>query len=187
MDSAGAAFVMTATLPDHDRYSRPSLTQWYSTPAACRVVLRGQDCADDAYAGRQGACVTATGATEGETPMPEGGRADRPLMIVDDDAAVRTISEFLQEYGLPGAAGRRWQIGTIDLLAKTPELRMIISDIRMPECPASNWRDLATERRNDLKIILISGYFVSQQVRRRFLRKPFRMSLEAAVRAELYP
>jgi hypothetical protein len=46
--------------------------------------------------------------------------------------------------------------------------------------------DIATQRRRDLKVILISGYFVSQQVERRFLRKPFRMKeLEAAVRAEL--
>jgi FixJ family two-component response regulator len=46
--------------------------------------------------------------------------------------------------------------------------------------------DVATRRQSDLKIILISGYFVSQQVERRFLRKPFRMrALEAAVRAEL--
>ena len=38
----------------------------------------------------------------------------------------------------------------------------------------------------DLKVILISGYYVSQQVERRFLRKPFRMrDLEAAVRDEL--
>jgi len=121
--------------------------------------------------------------------MPEGGRADRPmLMIVDDDAAVRTIiAEFLQEYGYPvlQADGGK---SALDLLAKTPELRMIISDIRMPDMSGIELADLATERRNDLKIILISGYFVSQQVRRRFLRKPFRMKdLEAAVRAELYP
>ena len=46
--------------------------------------------------------------------------------------------------------------------------------------------DLATEQNPHLKVILISGYFVAQQVHRRFLRKPFRMrELEAAVRAEL--
>jgi FixJ family two-component response regulator len=46
--------------------------------------------------------------------------------------------------------------------------------------------DIATRRQRDLKVILISGYFVSQQVDWRFLRKPFRMKdLEAAVRAEL--
>jgi FixJ family two-component response regulator len=46
--------------------------------------------------------------------------------------------------------------------------------------------ELATQRQRGLKIILISGYYVSQQVERRFLRKPFRMrDLEDAVRAEL--
>ena len=127
-------------------------------------------------------------ATEGEITMPDDGRADGPtLMVVDDDVAVRTIiAEFLQEYGynvLQADGGNT----ALDILAATPHLRMIISDIRMPDMSGIELADLATERRDDLKIILISGYFVAQQVRRRFLRKPFRMTdLEAAVRAELH-
>ena len=63
---------------------------------------------------------------------------------------------------------------------------MIITDIRMPDMSGIELANLATQRQKDLKIILISGYFVSQQVERRFLRKPFRMrDLEAAVREEL--
>jgi YesN/AraC family two-component response regulator len=63
---------------------------------------------------------------------------------------------------------------------------MIITDIRMPDMSGIELADVATQRQSDLKIILISGYFVSQQLERRFLRKPFRMrDLEAAVRAEL--
>jgi CheY-like chemotaxis protein len=107
-------------------------------------------------------------------------------MIVDDDPEVRIIvAEFLEDFGysvLQASGGAE----ALDLLAKTPDLRMIISDIRMPDMSGIELADLATQQRGDLKIILISGYFVSQQVERRFLRKPFRMrELEAAVRAEL--
>ena len=80
------------------------------------------------------------------------------------------------------AAGRRRSI----CQERTSDLRMIITDIRMPDMSGIELANLATQRQKDLKIILISGYFVSQQVERRFLRKPFRMrDLEAAVREEL--
>src|SRR5262249_42097098 len=125
--------------------------------------------------------------TDSETATPDKGQADRPkLMIVDDDPEVRiVVAEFLQDFGY-----RVVQAGggaeALDLLARTPDLRMIITDIRMPGMSGIELADLATQRQRDLKIILISGYFVSQQVERRFLRKPFRMrDLEAAVRAEL--
>ncbi|HEX3402057.1 MAG TPA: response regulator [Acetobacteraceae bacterium] len=107
-------------------------------------------------------------------------------MIVDDDPEVRVIvAEFLEDFGyrvLQATGGAE----ALELLARTPDLSMIISDIRMPDMSGIELADVATQRRRDLKIILISGYFISQQVSRRFLRKPFRMKeLEAAVRAEL--
>src|SRR5262249_46920903 len=108
------------------------------------------------------------------------------VMIVDDDPEVRVIvAEFLDDFGyrvLQANGGAE----ALELLAGTPDLRMIITDIRMPEMSGIELANIATQRQTDLKIILISGYFVSQQVERRFLRKPFRMKeLEAAVRAEL--
>lgn len=108
------------------------------------------------------------------------------LMIVDDDPEVRVIvAEFLQDFGYnvlqaPGGAA------ALKLLAENPDVRMMITDIRMPDMSGIELADIATQRQRDLKIILISGYFVSQQVEHRFLRKPFRMNeLRAAVRAEL--
>jgi hypothetical protein len=108
------------------------------------------------------------------------------LLIVDDDPAVRTIvAEFLLEFGyevIQASGGRQ----ALEVLAQAPDIRMMITDIRMPDMSGIELADIATQRRSELKVILISGYFVSQQVRRRFLRKPFRMrELEAAVRAEL--
>lgn len=125
--------------------------------------------------------------TDSETARPNSGRArDAKLMIVDDDPEVRIIvAEFLQDFGyqvIQASGGAE----ALDLLAQTPDLRMMITDVRMPDMSGIELADLATQRRRDLKVILISGYFVSQQVERRFLRKPFRMrDLEAAVRTEL--
>ena len=122
-----------------------------------------------------------------QVATPEARCASRAkLLIVDDDPEVRIIvAEFLEDFGyrvLQAEGGAQ----ALELLAHTPDLRMIISDIRMPDMSGIELADIATQRQRDLKIILISGYFVSQQVDRRFLRKPFRMKeLEAAVRAEL--
>jgi CheY-like chemotaxis protein len=128
-----------------------------------------------------------SGLTECETATPDAGHADRTkLMIVDDDPAVRVIvAEFLQDFGyqvIQAGGGAE----ALDLLGRTPDLRMMITDIRMPDMSGVELADVATRRLPDLKVILISGYYVSQQVERRFLRKPFRMrDLEAAVRDEL--
>lgn len=122
-----------------------------------------------------------------ETVLAKSGPTDpATLMIVDDDPEVRiVVAEFLEDFGyrvLQASGGEE----ALDLLARTPDLRMIITDIRMPDMSGIELADLATQRHRDLKVILISGYFVSQNVERRFLRKPFRMrDLEAAVRAEL--
>jgi CheY-like chemotaxis protein len=108
------------------------------------------------------------------------------ILTVDDDPEVRSIvAEFLEDLGydvLQACGGAQ----ALDLQERTSNLRMIITDIRMPHMSGIELANLATQRQKDLKIILISGYFVSQQVERRFLRKPFRMrDLEAAVREEL--
>jgi CheY-like chemotaxis protein len=107
-------------------------------------------------------------------------------MIVDDDPEVRIIvAEFLRDFGyqvIQASGG----VEALELLGRTRDLRMIITDIRMPDMSGIELAELATQRRHDLKIILISGYFVSQHLGRRCLRKPFRMrDLEAAVRQEL--
>ena len=122
-----------------------------------------------------------------ETATPQTRPADpAKLMIVDDDPEVRVIvAEFLQDFGyqvIQASGGTE----ALELLGRTPDLRMMITDIRMPDMSGIELANFATRRQRDLKVILISGYFVSQQVERRFLRKPFRMrDLEAAVRAEL--
>ena len=126
-------------------------------------------------------------STDSEADTTEGRHADHPkLMVVDDDPEVRVIvAEFLEDFGynvLQASSAAE----ALKLLDTAPDLRMIITDIRMPDMSGIELADAATQRHSDLKVILISGYFVSQHLERRFLRKPFRMrELEAAVRAEL--
>ncbi len=125
-----------------------------------------------------------TNAETAASGPDDTGRAK--LMIVDDDPQVRTVvAESLQELGyrvIQASGG----VEALELLADHSDLRMIITDIRMPDMSGIELANIATQRRQDLKVILVSGYFVSQQVHRRFLRKPFRIrDLEAAVRAEL--
>jgi CheY-like chemotaxis protein len=126
-------------------------------------------------------------STDGEADTPGSTRAEQvKLMVVDDDPEVRVVvSEFLEDFGYQVIQANS-AVQALEILAGTPDLRMIITDIRMPDMSGIELANLATERQSDLKIILISGYFVSQSVERRFLRKPFRMrELEAAVREEL--
>lgn len=118
----------------------------------------------------------------------DGGTQTVPatIVVVDDEEAVRTIvAEFLEDFGyrvLQADGGA----SALRLLEAEPRTRLLVTDIRMPDMSGLELADQATTIRPDLRVILISGYFVAQQVQRRFLRKPFRMrDLAAAVRAEL--
>ena len=117
----------------------------------------------------------------------ETGRASSPsILIVDDEPEVRSVvAEFLEDFGyrvVQADGGAQ----ALVRLKDDPAVQLLITDIRMPEMTGLELADIATTRHPELKVILMSGYFVSQQVKRRFLRKPFRMKeLQAAVRAEL--
>ena len=111
-------------------------------------------------------------------------RSARPavVLVVDDDDEVRDIvADFLIDFGhqvLRATGGtdalRQIRAGeTLDLL---------ITDIRMPDMSGIELAKAVNELWPHVKIILISGYFVPQDVGWRVLRKPFRMQeLEEAV------
>lgn len=118
----------------------------------------------------------------------EGLLADRSHMIllVDDDDDVReTSADMLEELGyqvVQAASGAE----ALSMLESRPELEVMVTDIRMPGMSGLELSDLARSRRTDLKIILISGYFLPQPIQRRFLQKPFRThELDQAIQAEL--
>ncbi len=118
----------------------------------------------------------------------DGGAEGVPatIIVVDDEEAVRTlVAEFLEDFGyhvLQADGGAT----ALRLLEADPHVRLLVTDIRMPDMSGLELVTQAAAIRPALKIILISGYFVTQHVKRRLLRKPFRMlELAAAVRAEL--
>lgn len=92
---------------------------------------------------------------------------------------------MLQELGyrvMQASSGKQ----ALELLDDNPDFDVMVTDIRMPGMSGLELSDLAGRRRRDLKIILISGYFLPQPIQRRFLQKPFRTNdLDAAIRAEL--
>lgn len=108
------------------------------------------------------------------------------ILVVDDEPEVRAVvAEFLEDFGyrvLLADGGAQ----ALALLRDNPGIGLLLSDIRMPEMSGIELAEMATSQHPAIKVILMSGYFVAQQVNRRFLRKPFRMKeLQAAVRAEL--
>ena len=108
------------------------------------------------------------------------------ILLVDDDAAVRlVIADFLEDFGyhvLQAGSGRQ----ALDLLESNPGVRLLITDVRMPEMSGLELAEAATIRNPELKIILVSGHHAAPRVERRQLRKPFRMNeLRAAILAEL--
>ena len=108
------------------------------------------------------------------------------ILVVDDDAAVREILvELLTDSGhrVREAGGGA---EALRLLADAPDVDLVISDVQMPEMSGFELADLLAARHDGIKVILISGYYVSRDAGWRVLRKPFRMhELEAAVQAEL--
>ena len=91
--------------------------------------------------------MTLDFATDSETASPGADSTDRPkLLIVDDDPEVRiVVAEFLESSGfnvVQASGGRE----ALDLLPRHPDVRMIISDIRMPDMSDIELVDIATRR-----------------------------------------
>ena len=118
----------------------------------------------------------------------EGPLADRAHMIllVDDDDDVReTSADMLNELGYVVIQASNG-MDALAILDQRPDLDLMVTDIRMPGMSGLELAEAARAIRNDLKVILVSGYFVPQPIMRRFLQKPFRThELDQAIQAEL--
>ena len=108
------------------------------------------------------------------------------ILLVDDDEAVReTSAEMLQELGYTviQAISGHAALGVLD---QHDSVDVMVTDVRMPGMSGLELSDIAGQRFRDLRVILISGYFLPQPINRRFLQKPFRIrELDEAIRAEL--
>jgi two-component system cell cycle response regulator CpdR len=112
--------------------------------------------------------------------------AETGILVVDDDPDVREIvSEYLAFRGysvLQAGDGAE----ALDLLRDNPDLRLVISDVRMRGISGLELAARAAKEFPGVRVILISGYFQAQEIGPRFLKKPFTMNqLETAVQAEL--
>jgi DNA-binding NtrC family response regulator len=98
------------------------------------------------------------------------------LLVVDDDQDVRLVVEdTLVDAGyrvLQAEGGAQ----ALLLLDEHPSLRVMISDVRMPDMSGIALAEEAVRRRPDLRVILISGLVDQVGLRWPFLRKPFRSS-----------
>ncbi len=125
-----------------------------------------------------------TEQTDTETSGSAG--AGPTILVVDDDGEVREIIvEFLSQAGyriLQAGGGTE----ALRIVAETPDIDLVITDVRMPDISGLDLADMVERQRRHLKVILISGFFVCKGVGRRVVRKPFRMQeLQEAVREEL--
>ena len=108
------------------------------------------------------------------------------ILLVDDDEAVReTSAEMLQELGYTVVQATSGQ-AALGVLDRQGGVEVMVTDVRMPGMSGLELSDIAARRFRDLRVILISGYFLPQPITRRFLQKPFRIrELDEAIRAEL--
>lgn len=118
-----------------------------------------------------------------ESPLAD--RAHLILLVDDDDDVRETSADMLGELGYNVIQASNGQDALL-ILNQHPELELMVTDIRMPGMSGLELADAARAVRNDLKVILVSGYFVPQPIMRRFLQKPFRThDLDEAIQAEL--
>ncbi len=107
------------------------------------------------------------------------------ILLVDDDNDVReTSADMLTELGYQVRQAENGQ-QALDLLT-TRGFDVMVTDIRMPGMSGLELSSVAATRYQQMKIILVSGYFQPQALHHRFLQKPFRTAdLDSAIRAEL--
>lgn len=108
------------------------------------------------------------------------------ILVVDDEEEVREIlAETLQDFGytvLTAASAEE----ALPLLERVGGVSMVITDVRMPGMSGLHLADEIRRRWPEMKVVLISGYFVPPEAPQQFLKKPFHMKdLAIVVRSEL--
>ena len=109
----------------------------------------------------------------------------KTILIVDDEVRYRELYMHILD-----SAGFKTQEASsaeqaYDIISNyAPD--MVVTDVRMPGMSGLELAETARRDHAELKIIVISGYFLPQRIGQRFLAKPFHMQeLASAVRAEM--
>jgi CheY-like chemotaxis protein len=118
--------------------------------------------------------------------LPPIAEKTHRILVVDDEVEVREIlAETLEDFGygvVTAASGEE----ALPVLVQDRGVAMVITDVRMPGMSGLELADEIRRRWPDVKVVLISGYFLPQAVPQRFLKKPFHMKeLASIVRSEL--
>jgi signal transduction histidine kinase len=115
------------------------------------------------------------------------GHKDLVVLVVEDDPMMRQMTtEALRElgYGVLGADGAA---AALSQLAEHPEVKLLFTDVVMPEVNGRKLADEALQRRPDLRVIFTTGYTPNAVVHGgvldpgvNFLSKPFTIEQLAA-------
>jgi signal transduction histidine kinase len=100
----------------------------------------------------------AYGLTPPAEPATPQGRADQVILVVEDEAAVRSTSvQSLQALGytvLEAADGG----AALERLAERPDITLLFTDVVMPGMSGKELADHALARRPGLKLLFTTGY-----------------------------
>jgi len=118
--------------------------------------------------------------------LPHNGVQPHRILVVDDEVEVREIlAETLVDCGytvVTAASGEE----ALPVLAQDHSVGMVITDVRMPGMSGLALAEEIRRRWPQVKVVLISGYFLPAGAPQRFLKKPFHMKeLASIVRMEL--
>jgi CheY-like chemotaxis protein len=115
------------------------------------------------------------------------GRASEMILLVEDDPLMRRLTtEALRElgYSVHDCAGAS---EALQVLAEAPEIKLLFTDVVMPEMNGRKLADIAARAHPGLKILFTTGYTPNAVVHGgvldagvHFLAKPFTLDQLAA-------
>jgi CheY-like chemotaxis protein len=118
--------------------------------------------------------------------------ADKPpILVAEDEAMLRVIAvEMLEDAGFKVfEAGDG--VEALELLKDNPEIRLLVSDVKMPRMDGYALVEAGIALRPDLKVLLMTGYAQEpppQLLKARdiqILHKPFNLEKLCAMAAEM--
>ncbi|MGB8277426.1 MAG: CHASE3 domain-containing protein [Methylovirgula sp.] len=120
------------------------------------------------------------------TPV-ETGSASEAILVVEDDPLMRRLTiDALRELGY-SVLDCETAADALDILERTPNIKLLLTDVVMPEVNGKKLADEAVRRCPDLKVLFTTGYTPNAVVHGgvldpgvQFLAKPFTLEQLAA-------